>query len=296
MRSLARSSERASSSTIMLLSPAASPLSTRRVTARSARSAACSISTRRAVDESASSLSAASPPLPSDRLAAASRPRTAASAPEMAPSQSSLRGWSKFSASSRGKSETRKEACSSSSMASSAALTSLVMVGLALRPLDRTAGLERDSVGLPLDALGARRMACRVNAAISPIGNIAGHSRGDIASETELADDGGEQSAFVALDATHQVDFESLAHRARRTPLAQGFGRQPERGLEKFKCCLPPEHVAQLLAEADAGGRSLSHGRSNQLDAAELKKATVTDLMPRGPIQQNNGIAIADQL
>ena len=167
--------------------------------------------------------------------------------------------------------------------------------GVGLRPLDRTARLERDSVGLPLDALGARRMACRVNAAISPIGNIAGHSRGDIASETELADDGGEQSAFVALDATHQVDFERLAHRARRTPLAQGFGRQPERGLEKFKRCLPPEHVAQLLAEADAGGRSLAHGRSNQLDAAELKKATVTDLMPRGPIQQNNGIAIADQ-
>ena len=167
--------------------------------------------------------------------------------------------------------------------------------GVGLRPLDRTPRLERDCIGLSLDTLGARRMACRVNAAISVHRRYRGHSRGDVAGETELADDGREQSAFVALDATHQVDFERLAHRARRTPLAQGFGGQPERGLQKFKCCLPSEHLAKLLAEADAGGRSLAHGRSNQLDAAELKKATVTDLMPRGPIQQNDGIAIADQ-
>ena len=67
-------------------------------------------------------------------------------------------GLEAFASSSRGKSETRKDACSSSSMAFSAALTSSVIVGLAW--VRRSTGaLQRDRIGLLLDALGAAGIA-----------------------------------------------------------------------------------------------------------------------------------------
>ncbi len=124
-------------------------------------------------------------------------------------------------------------------------------------------------------------------AALAPtqasVSHVACDRRGDIAGKTELADDGGEERAVVALDPAHEVDLEHLPHRARRASLAQGFGGEPERRLQEFERRLTAEHVAELLAEADARRRRAPHGRGDQLGAAKLEKAAMADLMAARP-------------
>ncbi len=129
-----------------------------------------------------------------------------------------------------------------------------------------------------------------------PIRHLHRHPCRDIAGKAELADDGGEQGAFVTLDAANEIRLECVPHGARRTPVTESLGGKPKRGLEEFTGRLPAKDAAEVLSETDPAGRRMANGERDEIGPAELEKGAVANPAPRRKGKHADGVTVTHEL